>query len=239
MAAKNGPNRIERRASLWLGGICAQQKPGCPRHVVASKGVMQMTEWNPTHAHIPKLAQAKGTNSLNVCTAVALDGSVGPLEHCFHNTNTHCFLHYRGSLLSLQSNYTTSHLCPPATLHTYHPPQLSPSTATTLHTNHPPHYHPPQLPPSTLPPSTLTTLHTTTLHTTTFHTYHPPQLPPSTLPPSTLTPSTLPPSTLTPSTPSHKLHHSRSPDCHCERLAQARQLVLVGGGMLQAPLTSH
>ena len=161
-----------------------------------------MTEWNPTHAQIPKLAQAKGTNSLDVCTPVALDGTVCPLEHCFHNTHTHCFLHCKGSLLSLQSNHPILYCLTLVTHHTCHTLHLSPTTPVTttpvpttpvpttpviLCTCHPPHLSPPHtchhhtpftfktFHPPHLSPSTLTTLHT----------YHPPHLPPST--PITLT----------------------------------------------------
>ena len=193
---------------------------------MASKGVMQMTEWNPTHVQIPKLAQAKGTNSLDVCTPVALEGTVCPLGHCFHNTHTHCFLHCRGSLLSLQSNHpilhTASHLTPttpvihsppstPVTHHTIHPP-------TTLHTCHPLH----------LSPTTPVTLHTIL----------DPHLSPTTPPCTPITNHICHPSHLS---PSHTHINSviqalfkkyKLQTTHCERLAQARQLVLVGGGML-------
>ena len=238
-------------------GYRYQQKPGCQRNVVASKGVMQMTEWNPTHAQIPKLAQAKGTNSLDVCTPVALEGTVCPLGHCFHNTHTHCFLHCRGSLLSLQSNHpilhTASHLTlttpvihsppsTPPTHHTSHPP-------TTLHTCHPLHLSP------TIPSSTPVTHHTI-LHTchplhlspttpVTLHTILDPHLSPTTPPCTPITNHICHPSHLS---PSHTHINSviqalfkkyKLQTTHCERLAQARQLVLVGGGMLQAPLRNH
>ena len=150
--------------------------------------------------------------------------------------------------------YTASHLSPttPVTHHTchtlhLHPPHLSHSAPVTHHTCH--HY---TCPHYTCPHHTCHTLHlspttpVTTTHLSPPHTFHLQDLPPST--PITLHtyhPSHLSPSTLTTLHTYHPHINSviqalfKLQTVHCERLAQARQLVLVGGGMLQAPLRNH